>query len=224
MIALVAIFLVQVLTRVALGFDSGRYAAFVEVPLALNASGFYEQKYFWQPLTYFWLSPLNGLLGIAFSLISIYFFGPPIELELGGRRMLIAFVSSGVAGGVLAMVVAGVFLRQSPLYSATLIGTSAATSGLIATLCWWWRDRRLNLIIIQPLGWQLLAGFAGLIVLQGLLSQPYYIVPDLGGLLMGMAIGAGRGPYVLVQRVRLWFLRRKIRSIQGGKDDRDWMN
>lgn len=224
MIALVTVFLVQVLARVLLGFDSGRYAALVEAPLALNASGFYGRMFLWQPLTYFWLSPLNGLLSIIFSLISIYFFGPPIELQLGGRRMLIAFISSGVAGGLLAMAVAGIFLRQSPLYSMTLIGTSAATSGLIATLCWWWRDRRLNLIIIQPLGWQLLAGFATLIVLQGLLSQPYFIVPELGGLLMGMAVGSNNGPYALFQRLRLWFLRRKIRSIRGGKDDRDWMN
>lgn len=224
MIALVTVFLLQVLTRVILGFDSGRYAALIEVPLALNGSGFYEQKFLWQPLTYFWLSPLNGLLSIIFSLISIYFFGPPLELQLGGRRMLIAFISSGIAGGLLALAVAGIFLRGSSLFSMTLIGSSAATSGLIATLCWWWRYRRLNLIIIQPLGWQLLAGFAALIVLQGLLSQPYFIVPELGGLLMGMAIGSNNGPYAQFQRVRLWYLRRKIRTIRGGKDDRDWMN
>lgn len=223
-VVLVAIFLVQVFTRALLGFDTSEYAAWVEGPLALSAHGFFERGQVWQPLTYFWISPLHGIFSIVISAISVYFFGSAVEARLGGLRMLVAFISAGIAGGILTLAIAKIWLSSSNLYASQLMGTQASVSGLIATLCWLWRDRRLNLIIVQPLGWHLLVGYVVLTLLQGLLSHPYGVVPDFGGILMGMLIGANKGPYALYQRIRLWNLRRKIRSIRGGKDDRDWMN
>lgn len=225
MIALGGVFLVQVLIRVGLGFDSGRYAALVENPLGLSGDGFFGQFFLWQPFTYFWLSPLHGVGPIFFSLLSIYFFAPPIEQQIGKTRTLIAFVSAGVAGGLLSLVFAGLFLRESALYASPLLGPQAATAGLIATLCWWWRDSRMNLFIIQPLGWQVLAGFTALVLLQGLLSpHPYVVIHQLGGIAMGVGVASGKDPYGLFQRVRLWRLRKRVRVVRGGKDDRDWMN
>lgn len=223
MIALVAIFLVQVLVRTLLGFDSGRYAAVIEGPLALSGAGVFVRGFAWQPLSYFWLSSLQGVFPIVITALSVYFFGSALEQRMGGPRMLVAFVSAGVAGGLLSLLVL-LLLPQEGFYDVRLMGAQACTSGLIATLCWLWKDRRMHLLIIDPTGTQLLLGYIALTVIQGLLSHPFYIVPDLGGIAMGVLIGAGKGPYVLVQRVRLWRLRRKIRSIRGGKDDRDWMN
>lgn len=225
MIALGAVFLAQVLTRVILGFDSGRYAELVEGTLALSGAGVFQRLYLWQPLTYFWISPLSGIGPILFSLLAIYIFTPPLERQLGRTRTLIAFISAGVAGGLIHLLVAGVFFSKSPLFHEPFMGAQAATAGMIATLCWWWRDQRMNLILIQPLGWQVLVGYTALIVLQGLLMpHPFLVVDQLGGILMGMGVASGRDPYGLFQKLRLWRLRRRIRTIRGGKDDRDWMN
>lgn len=225
MIAIGAIFLIQVLVRVILGFDTVRYAQFVEIPLGLSGAGFFGRLFLWQPFTYFWLSPLHSVGPIFFSLLSLYFFVPPIERQIGKTRTLIAFVSAGVTGGLLSLAVAGIFLPKHALYTLPLLGPQAATAGLIATLCWWWRDSRMNLFIIQPYGWQVLVGFTALVVLQGLLSaHPYLIVHQLGGILMGIGVATGRDPYGLFQRIRLWRLRRRVRVVRSGKDDRDWMN
>lgn len=223
-IALVAIFLLQVLTRAILGFDSAAYASWVEAPLALSGEGIFERGHLWQLFTYFWISPLHSVLSILFTALSVYFFGSPIEQRWGGRRMLITFISAGIAGGIFAALLAKIFWSTSSLYGVRFMGAQACTSGLIATLCWLWRDRRLHLIVIEPLGWQLLAGYAALTLLQGFLSHPYMVAPDFGGMAMGILIASNKGPYALYQRTRLWRLRRKIRSIRGGKDDRDWMN
>lgn len=223
-IALVAIFAVQVLVRMLLGFDSGRYANYVESTLALSGTGVLAEGKIWQPLTFFWISPLASIIHIIVSAISVYFFGSAIETRVGGKRMLLSFISAGIAGGLLTVLIAAMLGAQSDLFPVRLVGAQAATSGLIAILCWWWKDRPMNLVIIQPKGSHLLIGYAALTIVQGLLYHPYYIVPDLGGILMGILIGSGRGPYRWVQELRLWRLRRKIRTIRGGKDDRDWVN
>lgn len=225
MIAIGGVFLAQVLTRVILGFDSGRYAEIVERTLALSGAGVFKLHYVWQPFTYFWISPLSGIGPVLFSLLAIYIFTPPLEQQLGRTRTLIAFVSAGVAGGLLHLLVAGVFLSGSPYFHAPFMGAQAATAGMIATLCWWWRDQPMNLIVIQPLGWHVLVGFTALIVLQGLLMpHPFLVVDQLGGILMGMGVASGHDPFGLFQKLRLWRLRRRIRVLRGGKDDRDWMN
>lgn len=223
-IALVAIFLVQVLVRVALGFDSGRYANLVESTLALSGTGVFERIQLWQPLTFYWISPLDSIFHVVFSAIAVYFFGSAIEARVGGKRMLLSFISTGIAGGALTLIVAAILGAQNDLFHARLMGAQAATSGLVAILCWWWKDQRMNLFIIEPKGLHLLLGFVALTVIQGLLSHPYYIVPDLGGIAMGLLIASGYGPYRMIQQLRLWRVRRKIRAIRGGKDDRDWMN
>lgn len=224
LIVIGGVFLLEVLVRILLGFDSSRFHAFIVEPLGLSGQGIWHYQRFWQPLTYFWVSPLHSLWPIVFSLITIYFFGPPIESQLGGPRMLIAFITAGIAGGLVAGGFAGLYPESSAVYNMMFIGPEAATTGLVATLCWWWKDDLLNLIVVSLKGWHLLAIFTALILLQGLLNHPYMIVPQCVGLLIGIAVGSGMGPYALYQRVRLWLLRRKIREMRGGKDDRDWMN
>ena len=60
-------------------------------------------KLLWQFLTYPFVA--DGLLGLVFAALSVWFFGSALEEELGGRWMLEFFLACTVGGGLLASVV-----------------------------------------------------------------------------------------------------------------------
>lgn len=225
MIALFAIFVAQVIIRAAMGFDDARYFQTVERQLGVYPPETLTDYKLWQPLTYMFLHSVAGLGHIFFNLLTLYFFGPPLEARFGRKRFLVTFVSAGVAGG-LAVLLADALghVLSSSYQSATVLGASGAVSGVVGAICWIWRKRKLNLFFFEAKGWHLLVAFIGIDVLRALMGTPVAVSAHLGGIGMGVLIGANLGPYALFQRMRLARMRRKLRSINGGKDDRDWMN
>lgn len=225
MLTLGIIFLLQVAIRVALGFDTGRYHTLIHQYLAFSPSAVLSKGYVWQIFTYFWISSLDSIVPILFHLLGIYLFVPLLEFQIGRVRTLVAFISAGVAGALLPLLLSLILLKPAGLYGLEFVGANAAITGLFAAYLWWYRDRHIRLILIEAKGWQLLAGLTAFVILSALLTPtPLYVIHSLGGIGMGMAVGSGKDPYALFQHFRLWRLRRKVRVIRGGKDDRDWMN
>lgn len=218
MIALGALWIAQLFIHVGVGFDRGTYARIVLEPLSLRANRLATGEV-WRAFTYMFLHSVTGIGHIIFNLLTLYFFGPPLEQRFGRTRFLVAFVSCGVAGAVAVLLVYLVawygFGTDTSTYT---LGASGAVSGIVAAMCWLWRERRLNLIFFEATGWQLLIAFVVLDLLRAMTGQPLAVVVHLGGMAMGILIAAGFGPYAGYQRVRLWRMRRKLRTISSGKD------
>jgi rhomboid family protein len=75
-----------------------------------------------------------SILHLAFNLIALYFFGPPVEARLGGRRFLGFYLLCGLGGAALA----GALSMVVPLIS--LVGASAAVLGVATAFAWYWPD------------------------------------------------------------------------------------
>jgi membrane associated rhomboid family serine protease len=113
------------------GFYGGRRAqsAIMEY-LALSPKGL-ARGFFWQFLTFQFLH--SGFLHLALNGITIWFFGRPLEMELGPRRFLRLYVASGILGGVLQMIFQlSMGLSNRLYFDVDVVGASAGAFGLLA--------------------------------------------------------------------------------------------
>jgi membrane associated rhomboid family serine protease len=119
--------------------------------LVANLIAFLLQRtVFWAHLDLFAFSPVSvwsrpwtlityqfahdNILHLAFNLIALFFFGPPVEARLGGRRFLAFYLLCGLGGAALAGVL-------SQIVSFTfLVGASAAVLGVAVAFAWYWPD------------------------------------------------------------------------------------
>lgn len=109
--------------------------------LALSLEGL-SKGHIWQFITFQFLHA--GFLHLLFNLITIYFFGKPMEEALGGKRMLQLYLSAGVFGGVLQMLAA---LLVPSHFGGAVVGASAGAFGLVAAFATLFPDRVLTLLI-----------------------------------------------------------------------------
>lgn len=224
MIAIGALFLVQVAARVILGFDSARYFELVQSNVGLSAAGILEEWKLWTLFTWYWFSDLSSVFNVILSLLMIWIFGPALEIRVGVGRTLAAFFFAGLLSGLATLGVASIAGPGSSVWNWTIIGASGATSGLAAFLFWLERNTKFHVFIAEARGVQLLVFFAVLHILQGLLSHPFAAAAPLGGMLAGVLSASGRDPWRLYEQFKLWRIRRRVRLISGGRDDRDFLN
>jgi membrane associated rhomboid family serine protease len=87
----------------------------------------------WTIVTYMFVH--GGFGHILFNMLSLYFFGPRVEDRLGGRRFLIMYLVSGMAGALLSVFFAP---------HAAIIGASGAVFGVMLAFARFWpRDQIL---------------------------------------------------------------------------------
>ena len=86
----------------------------------------------WTLITYQFVH--ENILHLAFNLVALFFFGPPVEARLGGRRFLGFYLLCGLGGAALA----GVLSQAFPF--TALIGASAAVMGIAVAFAWYWPD------------------------------------------------------------------------------------
>ncbi len=71
----------------------------------------------------------GGMTHLAFNMITLFFFGPPLESLLGPGRFLVLYFGSELAANALS-----VFMhRRNPNYAA--VGASGAISGVVFAFC-----------------------------------------------------------------------------------------
>jgi membrane associated rhomboid family serine protease len=94
----------------------------------------------WTIVTYMFLHA--GFGHLFWNMLSLYFFGPRLELELGGRRFLGLYLVSGIAGGLLSWIF-------TPW--AHIVGASGAIFGVMLGYAMYWpRDQMLLMFIPMP--------------------------------------------------------------------------
>ncbi len=113
----------------------------------------------WTLVSYMFLH--GSLWHLLFNMLGLYFFGPRLEVELGGRDFLLLYFISGVVGALFS------FLTP---YSA-IIGASGAVFGVLIGFARYWPRERIYIWMILPLearwlvvivtGLSLLGGFGG---------------------------------------------------------------
>jgi membrane associated rhomboid family serine protease len=87
----------------------------------------------WTIVTYMFAHDLSGISHILFNMLSLFFFGPRLETELGGKHFLGLYFLSGIMGALLSFVF-------SP--NAAIIGASGAAYGVMFGYAFFWpRDK-----------------------------------------------------------------------------------
>jgi membrane associated rhomboid family serine protease len=114
---------------------------------ALEGDLFDQPKHFYQLFTYGWLHSQSSLLHIFGNMLTLWFFGPPIESRLGKSRFLQFYVSSIILAGL-----GWVLVQQSwfPLFGAqpnnglaSVIGASGAISAVLLLFAFWYPRQRV---------------------------------------------------------------------------------
>ena len=83
----------------------------------------------WTLITYMFLHDTQNFLHILFNMLGLFFFGPRLELTIGGRRFLWLYFLSGLSGVVFSFF----FEPNSPI-----IGASAAVFGVFVSYAYFW--------------------------------------------------------------------------------------
>lgn len=99
----------------------------------------------WTPITYMFLH--GDLWHLLFNMIGLFFFGPQLELRLGGRRFLWLYFLSGIGGAALSFV----FTPQ-----AAIVGASGAVFGILLGYARYWPETRIFIWGVLPIQARLL--------------------------------------------------------------------
>jgi membrane associated rhomboid family serine protease len=109
--------------------------------LALSLPGL-AHGFVWQLFTFQFLHA--GLLHLVGNLIGLYFFGRTLEDHLGRPGLLKLYLGSGVAGGLLQMLLA---LLVPSRFGGMVVGASAGVFGLVAAFATLYPHRTITLLL-----------------------------------------------------------------------------
>jgi membrane associated rhomboid family serine protease len=194
--------------------------------LALSVAGVSKGKV-WQLVTFQFLHSSPMPWHVLFNCLGLYFFGRPVEEALGAKRFLWLYFLSGVAGGLLQVLVT-ILLPRHP--DIPVVGASAGVCGLIAIFCSLNPMQELTTwlyffpITIRA---RYFLMFLGLLSLFGTIIPFDYVAhaAHLGGILLG--IGYVRWRDTFPQAISRWGGFRNLpgpwsRRAAGGPRGRPW--
>lgn len=171
----------------------------------------------WTAVTYMFLH--GGLWHLAFNMIALYFFGPRLEVRLGGGRFLALYFVAGLSATLLSWLFAP---------GSAIIGASGAVFGVMVGFARYWPRDRIYIWGVLPIEARWLVGImAGMALMGGLGYGEAGIAhfAHLGGFLGGWAFLAvhdrNRGRSGAVKRV-FEEQRRKL-SAPGRSEVQRWM-
>lgn len=112
-------------------------------PLYANLLVLYPPRLLYTPWTLITYMFLHGdIWHIAFNMIGIFFFGQRLESRLGGRRFLILYFGSGLAGALLSIVTS---------FNVSIIGASAGVYGILFAFARYWPHERIYIWGVIPI-------------------------------------------------------------------------
>ncbi|AUX07734.1 rhomboid family protein [Halalkaliarchaeum desulfuricum] len=130
----------------------------------------------------------GGFGHIAINSIVLYFFGPPVERQLGTRRYVGLFLGAGIIASA-AQIGSG-FLLGDPVVG--VVGASGAIMAVMGVLTVLNPKLKVYLYFVLPMPlWLLTVGFAAFSIFAGLgaLDDNVAHFAHLGGLVVGLAYG-----------------------------------
>jgi membrane associated rhomboid family serine protease len=86
----------------------------------------------WTLVTYLFVHA--SILHLAFNLVTLYFFGPPVEARLGSRRFIGFYLLCGIGGAALSGMLVALVGNQ------LVVGASGAVLGVAVAFAWYWPD------------------------------------------------------------------------------------
>jgi membrane associated rhomboid family serine protease len=102
-------------------------------PSYLTAFGFDPMKAWQQPWTFVTYMFLHGnILHLAFNMLMLYVFGPPVEERMGGRTFFLYYLLCGLGGAALSFLLT----QWTPV--GTILGASGAIMGVAVAFAWYW--------------------------------------------------------------------------------------
>lgn len=95
----------------------------------------------WTLLTYMFLHDPDSITHILFNMLGLFFFGPRMEIELGGKNFLFLYFISGIVAGLLSF-----FTPFTPI-----IGASGAIFGVFMGFAYYWPRENIYIWGILPI-------------------------------------------------------------------------
>lgn len=111
----------------------------------------------WTPITYMFVH--GGFMHVLFNMIAVFFFGPPLEREMGGRGFIRYYLVCGVGAALTSVLLVG--LIGTPV----VIGASGAVFGVMLAFAWKWPDAPIYVWGLLPVKAKWMVGFLGLAAL-----------------------------------------------------------
>ncbi len=133
----------------------------------------------WTLITYMFLHA--DFWHLAFNMLGLYFFGPRLELRLGGRSFLWLYFLSGLTGALLS-----VFFTPN----ASVVGASGGVFGVFLGFALFWPRERVFIFGVLPMeAWLLVAMMTALALFGGFTSAQGGVAhfAHLGGFLGALA-------------------------------------
>lgn len=137
----------------------------------------------WSPFTYMFVH--GGFMHVLFNMIGVFFFGPPLEREMGGRGFIRYYLICGIGAALSSIFL--VQLIGTPL----VVGASGAVFGIMLAFAWKWPDAPIYLWAILPIKAKWLVGILGIGALWATMQAGGGGVAHwahLGGLLTGIVV------------------------------------
>jgi membrane associated rhomboid family serine protease len=116
----------------------------------------------WSWVTYMFLH--GGFGHLFMNMLTLFFFGPPLERTWGGRYFIRYYLVAGLGGALFSLIL-------YPLIGASLvIGASGAIFGLLLAFALNWPDAEIYLYFLVPVKAKWFVAFFGFINLYALIS------------------------------------------------------
>jgi membrane associated rhomboid family serine protease len=147
LIANTALYVAALLLR----FGPGASATLVQDWFAFQPSDFLTRP--WTLVTYAFFH--GGVMHLLWNMLTLFFFGPPLEERWGSRGFLKVYLVAAAGGAVLSVL----FSFLDP--GTWIVGASGAILGLMLANAMYWPDREVLILGIFPLKMKwLVAGVA----------------------------------------------------------------
>ena len=111
----------------------------------------------WSPITYMFVH--GGFMHVLFNMVAVFFFGPPLEREMGGRGFIRYYLVCGIGAALTSVLLVGV------IGTPVVIGASGAVFGVMAAFAWKWPDAPIYIWGLLPVKAKWMVGFLGLAAL-----------------------------------------------------------
>lgn len=109
----------------------------------------------WTLITYMFVHA--GFGHVFFNMLALYFFGPQVELRVGGRAFLGLYLVSGLAGALLSLV--------TPF--AHIVGASGAVFGVMIAFARYWPRATILIWGVLPVEARVLVAITTVLALWG---------------------------------------------------------
>jgi membrane associated rhomboid family serine protease len=157
--------------------------------LALVPSAILAQP--WGVFTYMFVH--GGFWHLAFNMIGLFFFGPRLEMQLGGRSFIRLYLLSGLGGAAFSFL----FARHG-----AVVGASGAVFGVLLGFAYFWPRERIYIWGVLPVEARWLVGVLAAMSLYS----------GISGTGAGVAHFAHLGGFVAGYAYLRWRKRRYLRQ------------